>query len=297
MQHGVYLVGPLVHPRAREMAAALACGAGAVVSHRSAAVLWQLWPDREGAPIDVTVPLRHRGRRPGLHTHRVRTLPNDEVTKLDAIPITTPARTILDLAAVAPSREVEQAVAQAIRERLNTHAETLGLLERYPRRPGGPLLRALLNSDAAPALTRSEAEDRLLALIRRARLPNPDVNAMLGAHEVDFLWRAQGLVVEVDGFDFHSSRARFESDRRRDADVSALGCRVVRLTWRQITREPEATLVRLAQALTATAPITVVGEDIGIDRAAQPGRSGVPPRSGPRPRSGRRLRCGRADSG
>ena len=254
VHHGVYRVGPVVDPRAREMAAALACGAGAVVSHYSGAALWERLPQRDGMLVDVTVPHHHRGRRPGLRVYRVRALPEEEVTVLDVIPITTPARTILDLAGVAPPRRVEQALARAIREALTTPAEVLGLLARHPRRPGGPLLRALLEREGGPAFTRSEAEERFLALVRKAGLPEPELNVDVGGHEVDFLWRRERLVVEVDGFEFHSSRDRFENDRRRDADLFGLGLRVVRVTWRHITEELEATLVRVTRALVANAP-------------------------------------------
>lgn len=106
--------------------------------------------------------------------------------------------------------------------------------------------------DAQPALTRSEAEERFLALVRKARLPDPAANVTVGGYEVDFFWDFGGLVVEVDGFAFHSSARMFESDRRRDADLAAAGVRVMRVTWRQIVSEPEALLVRLAQALART---------------------------------------------
>ncbi|HEY8470819.1 MAG TPA: DUF559 domain-containing protein [Longimicrobiales bacterium] len=251
---GVYRVGSLVDPRSREVAAALACGPGAVVSHHSAAALWERLPQRDGAPVDVTVPRHNRGRRPGLRIYRVRSLPEDEVTVLEGIPITTPARTILDLASVAPSRRVEQFLARVVREALTTPGEVLGLVARHPRRPGGPLVRALLEREHGPAFTRSEAEERFLALVRKADLPEPELNVVVGDHEVDFLWRRERLVVEVDGFEFHSSRDRFENDRRRDADLFGLGLRVVRVTWRQITTEPEATLVRVTRALVANTP-------------------------------------------
>jgi very-short-patch-repair endonuclease len=98
-------------------------------------------------------------------------------------------------------------------------------------------------------MTRSEAERRLLELVRAARLPAPATNRRLHGHEVDFVWRPQRLVVEVDGYAFHSSRSAFERDRRRDADLIREGYRVIRLTWRQLTREPEAVVALLARAL------------------------------------------------
>ena len=100
-----------------------------------------------------------------------------------------------------------------------------------------------------PAFTRSEAERRLLELIRAARLPPPTTNAKVGHHEVDFLWREQRLVVEVDGYAFHSSRSSFERDRRRDRDLQAQGYRILRITWRELANEPEALIAELAVAL------------------------------------------------
>ena len=107
----------------------------------------------------------------------------------------------------------------------------------------------MLSREAGPAFTRSEAEERLLRLIRKARLPEPECNVRIAGHEVDFLWRSSGLVVEVDGYAFHGSRAAFERDRRRDADLQAAGLTVARLTWRRLVDEPEAVVAQLARAV------------------------------------------------
>jgi very-short-patch-repair endonuclease len=171
-----------------------------------------------------------------------------DIRKLGGIPITSPARTILDLAAVVRRRELEQALAEAYARRLARRSELASLLARRSSRPGTHALRALLE-DGTPALTRSQAEERLLALIRAAELPQPEVNIRIGRHEVDFVWRDQRLIVEVNGFRFHSSRSAFERDRRRDAELGTLGFRVMRVTWRQIVNEPEALVARLAAAL------------------------------------------------
>jgi very-short-patch-repair endonuclease len=248
LYRGVFLLG---HPRpiagARELAAVLACGRGAALSHLSAAGLWRLLPGREG-DVDVTVAGRNPGRKPGIRVHRVRHLDCRDIRKLGRIPITSPPRTILDLAAVVGPRELEQALAEAYARRLARRSELVSLLARCSSRPGTRALRALLD-DGTPALTRSQAEDRLLALIRAAELPAPETNIRIGRHEVDFLWREQRLVVEVDGFTFHSSRSAFERDRRRDAELGTLGFRVARVTWRQIVDEPVALVARLATAL------------------------------------------------
>jgi very-short-patch-repair endonuclease len=250
LHRGVYAVGAIRAPNEAEMAAALACGNGSAVSHRFASALWHLlpYPARDRA-VDVTVPDRRARSRPGIRVHRGKRLRADELTKVSGIPVTTPARTLLDLAAEVTARELEQAVAEAQRRGLTSRERLRALLARHRGRPGTRRLRAVLEAPERPALTRSRAEDRLLALIRKARLPGPDVNARIGPYEVDFLWRDACLVVEVDGYAFHSGRTSFESDRRRDADLAARGLTVIRVTWHQLVDEPEATLVRLGQTL------------------------------------------------
>lgn len=250
MFRGVYLVGPIAPPGAREMAAVLACGGGAVLSHFSAATRWKLlrFPARDAA-VDITLPRRRLHQRAGIRLHYVLSAPADELTRVDGIPITSPARTLLDVAAALPPAELEQSMAQAERRHLTSRTRLATLLARYPARRGTRALRSLLEAPERPALTRSEAERRFLALIRRARLPAPATNASIGQREVDFLWRRARLVVEVDGFAFHSDRAAFEADRLRDAELVARGLTVIRITWRQIADEPEALLVRLAGAL------------------------------------------------
>ena len=250
LHRGVYLVGPLFPRRGREMAAVLACGAGAVVSHRSAAALWELLPPLDDSyPVDVTVQGRDGGRRKGIRPHKVTDLNAEDLATIEGIPVTTPVRTIVDLASVVSARELEQALAQAERRQLVTLDELRGVVQKRSGRPGTPALRALLQYHGSPALTRSEAEDRFLALIRRGRLPAPEANVVFGGHELDFLWRSEGLAVEVDGFAFHSSRSQFERDRHRDAQLLVGGIQVIRFTWRQIEAEPYAVLACLAQAL------------------------------------------------
>jgi very-short-patch-repair endonuclease len=148
-----------------------------------------------------------------------------------------------------PPGDLERAVAEAERRRLASRSRLAALLARHTRRPGTRALRALVEAQERPAFTRSEAEQRLLRLVRKARLPAPDVNASLHGFEVDFLWRDAALVLEVDGYAFHSGRAAFEQDRRRDAELAARGLTVIRVTWRQLADEPEAVVVRIGQAL------------------------------------------------
>lgn len=273
LHRGVYRVGPLEAPWAREMAAVLAGGAGAVVSHRSAAGLWGLLPEPEErrpgsraalvlrrpalpaarAPVDVTVAGANRGRRPGIRVHRVEELlPGDRATR-DGIPVTAPARTLADLAAVVGAGELERAVAQAEREGLTDREALRAVLARRRARPGSPALRAVLGHPGGPAFTRSGAEAGFLALVRRAGLPAPRANVPLGPFEVDFLWSDVRLVVEVDGFRYHGTRAGFEADRRKEAWLAAAGFQVLRLSWRQIHQEAVPTAVQVGQALARAA--------------------------------------------
>jgi len=250
IHRGVYQVGPVAGRYAREMAAVLACGPGVVVSHRSAGSLWAMLPPADATtPVELTINSRRPFRRPGIVVHRTLSLEADDITHLEGVPITSPARTLLDLAAVLSFRELEQALARAERAEQVNRTDMSKVVERNRGRPGANALRALLAGEAAPAMARSEAEERLLQLIRKAQLPPPETNVRVHGFEVDFLWRAQGVAVEVDGFAYHRSPASFEGDRRRDAHLAAQGIHVMRVTWRQLTNEPEAVLVRLAQTL------------------------------------------------
>lgn len=245
---GVYLVGVVPPPYAHEMAACLACGPRAVLSHRSAAVLWQILRGRpRPSALEVTVPKGYC-RRPGLEVYRIGTLRPDEVTRLEGIPITTAARTLYDLAGSLKGRSLERAVAEAIALGLTTAAGVRAMAERQQGRRGVGHLRAVLDL-GDPRRTRSEAEERFLGLIRRSDIPCPAVNTRIGDYEIDFFWPAERLAVEVDGFTFHTSPRAFEKDRRRDAELATLGVRVVRVTWRQVTEEPRAVISRLKGAL------------------------------------------------
>jgi very-short-patch-repair endonuclease len=200
-------------------------------------------------PVEVTMPRAKRRKIVGVRIHRVRDLLPDEVTTIDGIPVTAPARTLLDIAETAPTRDVEQALAKGLRMGIVTRAELHLMMERHPNHRGGPLLRQLLDAEGGPAFTRSEAEKRLLQIMRTARLPRPELNVQVLGHEVDFLWRSARLVAEVDGYAYHGSARSFAEDRRRDAELTAAGYRVIRFTWRDLNKGRLATVVRLAQAL------------------------------------------------
>jgi Protein of unknown function (DUF559)/Transcriptional regulator, AbiEi antitoxin len=255
---GVYAVG---HPRltikGRWMAAVLACGPGAVLSHRDAAALWGIRKSGRAA-IDVMTPRRGGRSLSGIDVHRTRRLQPEDTTKVAGIPCTTVARTLLDLAEVVNRRQVERACDQADLERLLDATALDAVLSRANGRRGAPVLYAILDEYAiGQTVTRSEMEERFLALCERAGLPRPEVNAWIvrpdGAHaQADFLWREQRLIVETDGRAAHGTRRAFEHDRRRDQQLMLAGWRVIRVTWRQLTREPEE-LARTVQALLAAA--------------------------------------------
>ncbi len=252
LHRGVYLLGtlrgPLLPVRHREMAAMLACGRGAVVARRSALWLLELVPCQPPGPVHVLL-ARGRCRQPGVLAHRVASIPGGDVEIVERIRTTTPIRSILDTAADARPRELEQIIARAERlGRLDTEA-LRDRLERERGRPGTPLLRAIL-AGPGPAFTRSPAEDGLLALLREAGLPEPECNVVIFGHEADFFWRNLGVAVEVDGYAYHHLRHPFERDRGRGLDLAARGIEVHRVTWRQIREEPLPLVRRLTAVLT-----------------------------------------------
>jgi very-short-patch-repair endonuclease len=235
-------------------AAVLACGPHALLSHRSAAELWELVPAGP-SDIDVTVVARNPGERPGIARHRASRLDRRDLRTRHAIPVTSPARTALDAATQLAPDDLEAVIATATARHLTTNPELERVLARYPSHPGAARLKTVLKRQGGPAFTRSEAERRMLALVRQAQLPVPATNVPLHGFNVDFLWREQRLVVEIDGFEFHGDRLAFERDRARDAKLVALGFRVIRFTWPQLNEQPLLVIGRLAQALALAAAV------------------------------------------
>jgi hypothetical protein len=217
------------------MAAVLACGPEAALSHRSAAALWPMGV-RWRIPVEVSAPTAHG--IPGVLAHRCRVL---EATREFGIPVTTPVRTLFDLAGTVDDAMLIRAVNEArLAGRLPPH-DFAALVERMPRR-----LERLLAPHGAP--TRSIFEDEFLRFVRRYGLPLPEVNQRVAGHEVDMLWRRERLIVELDGRAYHDEHA-FERDRERDADLQVAGHRVVRVTWARLTGAPAREAVRLASML------------------------------------------------
>lgn len=221
------------------------------MSHRSATDRWDLVATAR-AEIDITVKTRGgRGRRPGIDLHCVRRLDPEDVTVLDGIPITTVARTLVDLGDVAPARIVERALERAYMLRLLAPGALEDALSRSNGRRTGTL-RRLLEEQRPSTLTRNDLEECFLAICRSAGLPDPEVNAKLLGYEPDFLWRDRRLIVEADGFGPHSTKRAFEHDRRRDTDLLLAGFQVCRFTHDQITTTPGETAARLTQLWHAT---------------------------------------------
>jgi very-short-patch-repair endonuclease len=222
------------------MAAVLACGDGAVLSHLSAAELWGIHrPVRRPSEVDrreevrdvhVTVPSTAGIRkRHGIILHRSSTLLPCHCTRHDGIPVTTPTRTLADLRPLlSPAR-----FSAALRE--------------------AEFLKLPIDEEFDSDRTRTDLEQAMLAICRRHRLPRPEVNVKIDRYVVDFLWRDQSLVVEVDGWEAHKTRSAFEEDRARDARLAVLGYEVLRFTWRQLTRDRAAVAKKIRALIRARA--------------------------------------------
>jgi very-short-patch-repair endonuclease len=250
LHRGVYFVGHgEITRKSRVMAALLAIGAEAVVSHCSAARLYGFLPHpAQDHAVEITVTGRALRTRPGITIHRAPPLHHRDRRTLDNIPVTSPARTLLDVAASTPE-ELEAAFDQAVFQRAVRRPQLQELIERSAGRAGVRALRELVDAEAAGKRNRLEAEKQFNVLIKAARLPAPRPNAPVGRFTVDFLWAEHRVVAELDGFATHGKRGAFEGDRARDGDLQALDHRVLRITWRQLTREPYAVVARVAAIL------------------------------------------------
>jgi very-short-patch-repair endonuclease len=254
VHRGVYAVGHLaVSTDGRWLAAVLAAGADAALSHRSAAAFWRV-RETTRTSIEVTAKRRVRPCR-GVEFHRA-FLPPDERTVVRGVPVTTVGRTLLDLAAVLPAGQLERAVNEAEIRRLGDSLPLVALIERYPGRRGVGRLRAVIErTEAGSTITRSRLEDLFRDLVGAAGLPRPRFNDRVqvagGWIEVDCLWRGARLIVELDGHAFHSTVEDFERDRARDRALTTAGWRVARVTWRQLHETPGQLSADLRRLLAA----------------------------------------------
>jgi predicted transcriptional regulator of viral defense system len=247
VHRGVYAIGGAVLPReGRWLAAVMACGNNAVLSHVSAAVHWNLLQYDAPRP-EVTAPASRRGA-PGIRLHRSHSLDAQDTTNHEGIPITTVPRTLLDLAASVPEGHLERALAQAEKLQVYDHRAVQDVIARSNGQRGTRRLAQAIKSD--PAWTRSELEIRMRRFVRKYGLPHALFNDIVDAPdhpqlEVDVYFPAHGLVVETDGWETHRTRQAFEDDRAKDAALTAAGYTVMRFTWRQLRDDPQTVADRI----------------------------------------------------
>ncbi len=249
---GVYAVGHTrLSAHGRFIAAVLACGSGAVLSHFAASWLWGLWrtaPKR----IDVTVPTRGHSRG-SICVHHAPAIAGEDRAVQDGIPVTALPRTLIDLAQVAP-RRLPRAIERAEQLRVFGLDDVDRMLMRCRRHPGRGVLTDALAEYREPAFTRSELERQFLGLVREAGLPQPSVNCFVAGFELDAFWEDERLCVELDTYEFHGGRAAFERDRVRDEELKLAGIECLRITGRRLDREPDALIERLGRLLAARRP-------------------------------------------
>ena len=241
---GVYAVGHVpVGPLPRAYAAVLACGDRAVLSHGSAATLWGFdkgWR----RPYEVTVPTLHK--RDGIKVHRSRMLARCDITRQLGIPVTSPARTVLDCSPRLTGKRLSRFVNDALRTPYLHVPDLADVLNRNPTHPGTRLIRPHVH-----APTNSPLEDDFLAFARRYRLPMPVTNTYLFGYEIDVLYPRERVIVEIDSARFHLDRDSFERDRKRDVVMLAAGYVTVRLTDERMKHDAEDEARRLLAILAA----------------------------------------------
>jgi very-short-patch-repair endonuclease len=233
----------------QETEALLSVRDGAALSHWSASALWDLWAPRS-TQVEVLVQDWTAASNPGVRVHRSRILAPQDLRIRSGLPVTSPARTLLDIAPRCSERPLEIAFDRAITSRVMREADVSDVLQRAGGHRGRRRLAGMLAYwSGGTALSWSEGEERLRAMIRAARLPDPLSNVEVAGHTVDFYWPEHGFVLEVDGYRFHSGRRRFEDDRRRDQDLRRAHVDVMRVTRRQVETDPYAIIAGIAAAL------------------------------------------------
>jgi very-short-patch-repair endonuclease len=247
LHQGVFAVGHTVlGVRGHWMAAVLACGPGAALSHASAATLWGLQRG-DGVLIDVTANRSGR-KRPGIRIHRPRQ--PAETTQRHGIPVTTPARTVLDLAARVTESRLHSVLNQAEIRELTDYRALDAMARAHRGHHGASRLEATLRTYYAGSdLYRSDLEILFTQLCARHGLPRPRINQPVQGKEVDFLFPDNLLIVEVDSWRYHKTRRAFEEDRARDVLTTQAGYRTLRFTDRQLTRQPNAVTDAIAAVL------------------------------------------------
>jgi very-short-patch-repair endonuclease len=238
-------------PLAAEAGALLGCGAGSALSHHTASTLWRLRPGL-ARPVHVTIPaLRGGPSLAGVEIHRSKTLARADVRLHDDLPITSPARTLLDVSAALTDRDIERMLDEALFvQRIVTAAHIRDVLKRAGGHPGRARLARVAGEHKHSTRTESDPEEKLYTLIYVSDLPLPETQVPILGHPTDFFWRDLLLAVEVDAYGTHGSRARFESDRRRDARLLAeMGILVIRFTEQAIQTRPFEVIALLARTI------------------------------------------------
>lgn len=249
IHRGVYAVGELDR-RGRWMAAVLACGEGALLSHRDAAMLWNLRETNRRA-IDATAPGARRRSRPRITVHGAALHPDDRV-EVDGIPVTSVSRTLLDLAEVVPPTQLRRAYEAAERHRHLDVDALNDVIARSNGRRGLAALLALLEYDPAPARdSKSDLESALLDLVREVGLPLPHLNVLVDGYLVDAHWPAARLVVELQSYEHHAHRQAFDRDYAKLGRLTLAGYQVLPLTDRQLKQERDWVVASLRALLRA----------------------------------------------
>jgi very-short-patch-repair endonuclease len=263
LHRGVYAVGhKSLGWEGRCLAAVLACCPSAVASHTSAAWLWGLTKTRPGT-IHVTAPARRHGR-PGFRLHFA-SLTGDDRAVRRTVPLTSVARTLLDLAAARSATGLDRAIERSEELGLFDLRAVDALLSRASGHPGaGRLRRALAIYRHEPAFTRSRLERRFLDLVRRAGLPTPAMNFSVGEYELDAYWQPERFALELDVYETHGTRAAFERDRLRQEELKLRGIEMIRITGPRLEREPRQVIERIAMLLRQR------GSQLGLDPPACP---------------------------
>lgn len=249
IHRGVYAVGELDR-RGRWMAAVLACGEGALLSHRDAAMLWNLRETNRRA-IDATAPGARRRSRPRITVHGAALHPDDRA-EVDGIPVTSVSRTLLDLAEVVPPTQLRRAYEAAERHRHLDVDALNDVIARSNGRRGLAALLALLEYDPAPARdSKSDLESALLDLVREVGLPLPQLNVLVDGYLVDAHWPAARLVVELQSYEHHAHRQAFDRDYAKLGRLTLAGYQVLPLTYRQLKQERDWVVASLRALLRA----------------------------------------------
>lgn len=258
---GVYLVGHAAEVNyMRETAVVLAYAPSSKIAHRSSLTLWRVLPAANELDVHVLVLGRRARRREGVVVHHAERLADCDLGHCQRLPVTMPARALLEAACDLGLHETEKAVDEALALGLVDRPGLLAVLDRYPGHRGAKIIRQLADPNGASEITRSEAEKRLSLLLRKVKAPPSQTQYRIGPYKADRCWPELKLIIEVDGVKFHRDGKRMEKDNTRQDNLRRMGYVVVRFTRRQIVYEPEWVAFRIAEELTLAAAAVAAGQ-------------------------------------